>query len=223
MNVGSRVVGVVLKSIMLRVMDDKAEYLEPYRAAARRHGAGFGALLWASQKTQGVRFEALTRAAEFEGKRVLDVGCGRGDLLDYLESQGVSVESYVGIEGVGELVEAARKKEREGVQIIEADFVAEPHRLFVGAQVVAISGALNTMGSAEFYRTIRRGFEAASEVLVFNFLCSERLAGAPYLAWHRLEEVLGVVGTMSESVRVVEDYLEGDCTVAVGKRGRDEG
>ena len=54
-------------------------------------------------------------------------------------------------------------------------------------------------------------------MLVFNFLCSERLAGAPYLAWHRLEEVLGVVGTLSGEVRVVEDYLEGDCTVAAGK------
>lgn len=198
-------------------MDDKAEYLEPYRAAARRHGAGFGALLWASQRTQGVRFEALVRAAEFEGRRVLDVGCGRGDLLDFMDSQGIRVASYVGIEGVAELAAAARGKEREDVQIIEADFVAEPARMFVGAQVVAISGALNTMGAEAFYRTIRRAYEAASEVLVFNFLCSERLAGASYLSWHRLEEVLGVVGTFSREVRVVEDYLEGDCTVAVGK------
>ena len=202
---------------MLGVMDDKAEYLAPYRAAARRHGAGFGSLLWASQWTQAVRFEALARAASFEGRRVLDVGCGRGDLLDFLDSQGIGVASYVGIEGVAELAGAARRKERAGVQIIEADFVAEPHRMFVGAQVVAISGALNTMGADEFYRTIRRAYEAASEVLVFNFLCSERLAGAPYLAWHRVEEVVGVVGTMSGEVRVVEDYLEGDCTVAVGK------
>jgi hypothetical protein len=127
------------------------------------------------------------------------------------------VASYVGIEGVAELAAAARAKERDGVQIIEGDFVAEPARMFVGADVVAISGALNTMGASEFYRTIRRGFEAASEVLVFNFLCSERLAGAPYLGWHRLEEVVGVVGTLSERVRVVEGYLEGDCTVAVGK------
>ena len=207
---------------MPRVMSDKADYLEPYRAAARRHGAGFGSLLWASQWTQAVRFEALTRAAAFEGRRVLDVGCGRGDLLDFLDSQGIGVESYVGIEGVAELAGAARRREQEGVQIIEADFVAEPARMFVGAQVVAISGALNTMGAEAFYRTIRRGFEAASEVLVFNFLCSERLAGAAYLAWHRLEEVLGVVGTFSREVRVVDDYLEGDCTVAVGK-GKGEG
>ena len=111
----------------------------------------------------------------------------------------------------------ARAREREGVQIIEADFVAEPHRMFVGAEVVAISGALNTMGAEAFYRTLRRAFEAASEALVFNFLSSERLAGASYLAWHPLEEVLGFVGTLSQRVMVLDDYLLGDCTVAVGK------
>lgn len=205
-----------MESIILRVMDDKAEYLEPYRAAARRHGAGFGSLLWASRQTQVVRFEAMERIVEFEGRRVLDVGCGRADFLDFLIERGVTVESYVGIEGVAELAEAARAKGREGVQIIEADFVAEPHRMFVGAEVVAISGALNTMVAAEFYATLRRAFEAASEALVFNFLSSERLAGASYLAWHPIEEVMGFVGTLSGRVMVLEDYLPGDCTVAVG-------
>jgi SAM-dependent methyltransferase len=206
-----------VQSIIVGVMSGNAEYLEPYRAAARRHGAGFGSLLWASQRTQALRFDAMERIVEFAGRRVLDVGCGRGDLLDFLDERGVRVESYVGIEGVAELAGAARAKEREGVQVIEADFVAEPHRMFVGAQVVAISGALNTMGADAFYRTLRRAYEAASEALVFNFLSSERLAGASYLAWHPVEEVLGVVGTLSERVMVLDDYLLGDCTVAVGK------
>jgi hypothetical protein len=138
-------------------------------------------------------------------------------LLDFLDERGVRVGSYVGIEGVAELAAAAREKERDGVQILEADFVAEPHRMFVGAEVVAISGALNTMKADDFYRTLRRAYEAASEALVFNFLSSERLAGAAYLSWHSVGEVVGFVGTLSERVVVLEDYLMGDCTVAVGK------
>ena len=53
-------------------------YLAPYLRAAERHGAGFDTLLWASPRTQEVRFDALRRAAPVGGRTVLDVGCGRG-------------------------------------------------------------------------------------------------------------------------------------------------
>ncbi|HEY7118866.1 MAG TPA: hypothetical protein VH475_19915 [Tepidisphaeraceae bacterium] len=205
------------KSIIDGAMGDRVDYLGPYREAARRHGAGFESLLWASPQTQAARFEAFERLVEFEGRSVLDVGCGRADFLDFLVGREIRVASYVGIEGVAELAAAARAKGHRNAQIIEADFVAEPGRMFVGAQLVAISGALNTLDSAGFYATLRRAFEAASEALVFNFLSSERLAGTSYLRWHRREEVIGFIGTLSGRFVVVEDYLAGDCTVAVGK------
>jgi SAM-dependent methyltransferase len=198
-------------------MSERREYLEPYQRAAERHGAGFGSLLWASPLTQAARFEAMCRLVDFEGKRVLDVGCGRADFLDFLEARGVRVARYVGIEAVPELAEAARIKKRPRAEIIEADFVIDPARLAAGAEVVAISGALNTMDSAGFYATIRRAYDAAAEALVFNFLCSTRLAGASYLSWHPVEEVMGFAGTLSGDVRAVGDYLPGDCTVVMGK------
>jgi len=196
---------------------ERPAYLEPYERAARQHGAGFGALLWASPATQAARFETICRLADLNGRSVLDVGCGRGDFLDYLVARKIRVASYTGIEGVPALAGAAREKRHSGAMIIEADFIAEPHRLFVGAQVVVISGSLNTMDSDGFYSTLRRAYEAAGEMLVFNFLCSSRLAAASYLSWHRIEEVMGFARTVSERVRKVEDYLPGDCTVGMGK------
>lgn len=204
-------------------MSERPEYLEPYERAARRHGAGFGSLLWASAQTQGVRFEAMRRLVDFHGKRVLDVGCGRADLLDYLITKKVRVASYAGIEGVAALAEAARAKRHSECEIITADFLAEPERLKVGAQVVVISGSLNTLDSAGFYATLRRAYEAAAETLVFNFLSSDRLAGADYLRWHRADEVMGFARTLSDRVRKLEDYLPGDCTVVMGKGAKAEG
>ena len=64
-------------------------YLQPYLKAAERHGAGFGSLLWASPETQAARFGAIERLGRLHGKSVLDVGCGRADLLVYLLSRGV--------------------------------------------------------------------------------------------------------------------------------------
>jgi SAM-dependent methyltransferase len=202
-------------------VSERPTYLRPYDAAAARHGAGFGALLWASPKTQAVRFDALARAADFAGRRVLDVGCGRADLLDFLVARGERPAHYTGIEGVPALAAAALAKHRVPdvpVQIIEADFVVDPHRLFVGADVVAISGSLNTLEPAAFYATIRRAYQAATNALVFNFLCSDRLAGADHLRWHPLHEVSGFVGTLSADMTALDDYLQGDCTVAVRKR-----
>jgi SAM-dependent methyltransferase len=199
-------------------MGERPDYLEPYERAARRHGAGFGSLLWASPQTQSLRFEAIRRLVNFHGKRVLDVGCGRADLLDYLIARKVRVASYTGIEGVATLAEAARAKGHSQCEIIEADFMAEPEQLATSAaEVIVFSGSLNTMDSTGFYSTLRLAYQAAAETLVFNFLCSSRLAGADYLVWHPADEVMAFARTLSDRVRKLEDYLPGDCTVAMGK------
>jgi SAM-dependent methyltransferase len=193
-------------------------YLAPYLCAARAHGAGFGSLLWASPSTQAARFEAIARIHPLEGKSLLDVGCGRADLLDFLRARGVRPADYIGIEAVDELADAAARKQAPGVRIISADFVREPARMFVGADVVIFSGSLNTANDEVFYATLSRAYDAAAEALVFNYLCSPMLAGMTYLAWRRPEEVLRFArGLKGGEVRTLEDYLEGDCTVAVVK------
>ena len=193
-------------------------YLAPYRRAARAHGAGFGSLLWASPSTQAARFEAIARIHSLEGKSLLDVGCGRADLLDFLRARGVRLADYIGIEAVDELADAAARKQADGVRIIRADFVQDPARMFVGADVVVFSGSLNTADDEVFYATLRRAYDAAAEALVFNFLCSPMLAGQSYLAWRRPDDVLRFArGLEGGEVRTLADYLEGDCTVAVAK------
>jgi len=58
--------------------------------------------------------------------------------------------------------------------------------------------------------------------LAFNFLSSPLLAGEPYLRWHDRCDVLRFARSLAgrDAVEVVEDYLEGDCTIAVRKRGK---
>src|SRR6185503_6568057 len=92
-------------------------YLEPYRKAAVRHGDEFGALLWASPRTQAARFEAICGLATMRGKKVLDVGCGRADLMDYMALREIEPREYVGIEAVDELVGAAMRKKWRNAQI----------------------------------------------------------------------------------------------------------
>jgi hypothetical protein len=193
-------------------------YLAPYLAAARKHGAGFRSLLWASPGTQAIRFRAVAESVNLQGKRLLDVGCGRGDLYDYLLNRGVVLAEYIGIEAVSELANAARTQ--TGCTIIEADFVAEPNRLFVGAELVCIVGSLNTLlAEADFEATLLHAFNAASEAVILNFLCDATRAGAAHLRFRSLERVCGLFekfGASQVDSRI--DYLDGDATVVAWTR-----
>jgi SAM-dependent methyltransferase len=199
-------------------MSGKGErYLEPYVRAAATHGEGFGSLLWASPQTQAARFDALMRLCEFDGRNVLDVGCGRADLLDHLVKRGVRPAHYVGIEGVDALVEAARRKKHPGCLIVHADFVREPARMLVGADVIAFSGSLNTLEEVDFHSTLRVAFDAAVHAVVFNFLSSTYLAAAEWLRWRRTEDVVKFARALTPRVATLNDYLQGDTTVVMIK------
>jgi hypothetical protein len=210
---------------------DTPRYLRPYVRAVRSHGEGFGSLLWASERTQAVRFEAVRRIVNCHGRLVCDAGCGRADLLDDLLAHGVRPGDYVGIEAVDALATAAERKRRPavltvgqavpaepGVRIVRGDFVRQPVKLFVGAEVVVFSGSLNTADDPAFYATLRRAFDATAWALVFNFLSSTELAGAAHLYWRSRGDVERFASTLgAKEVRVLDDYLNGDCTVAVLK------
>src|SRR5205085_6469491 len=133
---------------------------------------------------------------------------GRADLLDYLVAHNIKPADYIGIEAVAELVAVAQAKQHRHAKIIDADFVEKPASLFVGAEVVVISGALNTLDTPMFYTTIRRAFDAAAEAMAFNFLDNPSLAAASYLTWHRREEVVTFAHSLSHDVRVLSDYLD---------------
>ena len=194
-------------------------YLLPYLRAADAHGAEFGSLLWASPQTQAARFDAIARLADLHHKSVLDVGCGRADLLDFLLDRGVRPADYTGIEAVEDLAAAADAKRRRfgELRVVRADFVREPLRLFVAADVVVFSGSLNTIEDDDFYATVRRAYDAAAEMLVFNFLANPYLAGADYLRWRRPRDVIEFASRLSDDVHTLDDYLHGDFTVALHK------
>jgi hypothetical protein len=150
------------------------------------------------------------------------VGCGRADFLEFLVGRGMPPADYVGIEAVAELADAAEQKlAGSGVRstLLRADFVREPARMFVGADVIVFSGALNTLPDENFYQTLRLAWDATASSVLFNFLDSPALAAARYLHWRRPAEVLAFArGLAEDRVRSLHDYLEGDYTIEMKKK-----
>jgi SAM-dependent methyltransferase len=206
---------------MPKAADPVPFYLYPYHEARQQGVKGFDALLWASREGQRARFEAIAQICPLAEKRILDVGCGRADLLGYLLESGIVPAHYVGLDGIAASVRAARRKKYERCEILRAaDFVREPQRLQVGADVVVFSGTLNTLSRPQFYRALRTAWEAAGEALVFNFLSSRFWCGAEWLSWHRRSTVLAFCRSLGGEVGCDDSYLDGDCTVAVRRPGK---
>jgi SAM-dependent methyltransferase len=193
-------------------------YLYPYHDARRQGAKGFDALLWSSREGQRVRFEAIARSCPLAEAKILDVGCGRADLLGYLLERGIVPAHYTGLDVIPASLRAARRKKYPHCEILRAaDFVRKPEKLQVGAGVVVFSGSLNTLSRPQFYRTLRAAWEATGEWLVFNFLSSQIWCGEDWLSWHRRSSVLAFCRSLGGVPRYDESYLEGDCTVAVRK------
>ena len=149
---------------------------------------------------------------------MLDAGCGRADLMGYLVEKSIRPAEYIGLEAVDTLASQAQSRHYPGARVIRGDFVREPLKLFVGADVIVFSGSLNTLPPDAFYATLRHAFEAATEAVVFNFLCSPALAGQDYLVWHHDQKVLTFAQSLGGDVQTICDYLPGDCTLAIVKK-----
>ena len=83
-----------------------------YRNALARYGHNAQGAHWESARSQRVRFSVLRRLlpADLSALTLVDVGCGLGDLLRYLEVQGDRPGHYLGIDVVEPMVEIARAR-----------------------------------------------------------------------------------------------------------------
>ena len=86
---------------------DSSEYIDIYKRRYARFGYSPITLGWNTGK-QDIRFDLLRNGKNLEGKSILDVGCGFGDLNRYLQLQYHSY-SYMGIDLVPDLIMKAEE------------------------------------------------------------------------------------------------------------------
>ncbi len=202
-------------------------YLQPYREAVRRHGAGFEATLWNSREAQALRFDVMIDLAKaavggFEGCSVADVGCGEGDLAAHLIERQIGFDRYLGIDALGEMIEAAGARNLDRCRFVQGDPVAEPAVLGAAApDYVCISGTLNTMDDDTARKLVALAYESASQAVVFNFLSSRahrRFADRDTAPARRFDPVGWLDFALGHSSRVAftQAYLDGhDATVLI--------
>ncbi len=201
------------------------DYIQPYREALVDHGSDFKVTLWANERSQRLRFRVMTEMVFMTGKRVLDAGCSRGDFAAYLDEKGFAYESFVGIDGIADVIDFASARGLPRSRFLAGDFVADSGLLGTDSpQVIALSGSLNTMPDEMVFAVLDRAWEAAEQTLIFNFLSDRAGGGAPkQTAPARRLPTLGLLGwalSKTSQIKFRQDYFRNghDATIAMHKR-----
>jgi len=116
-----------------------------YEGLQAEHGNTLKGLGYSSERSQRVRFDAFARFIDFRGSSVLDVGCGFGDFLVYLDNLECAPRHYCGVDLSEPTIERARQRHRDDSRatFVSGYLEAMPADAVPQADYVVISGSLN--------------------------------------------------------------------------------
>lgn len=185
-----------------------------YEPRISPHRPNYDILDWASPQSQRARFRVLADNATLQGRKLLDVGCGLGDLRAYLLEHHIAAD-YTGVDISEKMVQAARQRHPDGAFIC-ADLFEEspfPPKSF---DVVYCSGIfnLNLGNNLEFLpRAMRRLFDLSGRDVVFNLLHRRAQGGDQKYFYHSPKEVLEILAPLGWRMNLLDDYLPNDFTI----------
>ncbi len=187
-----------------------------YGRKYRRHGVSAEAVGWQSVEKQNLRFDVLSEVGDLEGRSLLDVGCGFGDLLGFLRHKDVNVK-YYGVDLMEDFVEAARER-FPGAKFRVFDALGEPPPDFEPPfDYVLASGllGLHVGDDYNFARTmLRRMFEWCGKGVAANMISAYVDYRDDYLAYTQPEELFRFCKkNLTWKVALRHDYLPYEFTL----------
>jgi RimJ/RimL family protein N-acetyltransferase/SAM-dependent methyltransferase len=88
---------------------DDQETVRYFDGLVDQYGGSPQALDWGSRASQQLRFRVLAGVGELNGASVLDVGCGQGDFLEWLNAAGLRTD-YTGLDITPKMIECCRER-----------------------------------------------------------------------------------------------------------------
>ncbi|ESQ08975.1 MAG TPA: class I SAM-dependent methyltransferase [Chromatiaceae bacterium] len=180
-----------------------------YRDSLARHGHSAEGVQWNSARSQHIRFLALREFLpdDLSTLSLVDAGCGLGDLFVFLSDRGEKPRSYIGIDVVAPMVEAAAG--RTGREILQRDVLLDD---LPGADYYLCSGAMNTLTHEETLLFIRRCYAASRQGFVFNLLEGRQRGGA--YNHFQYDDLRPLAEELSAELNFANNYLAGDFTAS---------
>lgn len=204
--------------MMSALLPDIAETSRWYEDKVRRYGYDHRGLGFRNRSSQEKRFQALLRLGDFAGRRLLDVGCGFADLLQFLHDRGIQ-PIYSGIDVCEPMISRCRERYPASARrftvadVLEFTPVEQPD--FVVASGIF---GLDSPGTRERIQpTLERMFEWSRVGVAVNFL--SRCSPAPAEARVYLDppEALAMALEITPAACLDHAYLPNDFTIFLYK------
>ncbi len=195
---------------------NRLAHVEHYSESLDQFGYSMGAVGWGSPESQQIRFQVLTEIGMYPRASVVDIGCGMGDIYDYLDRHFHVRDGYLGIDITPRMVEAATARYPEGRFI--ADDILNPRTSIPRADFVLASGIFALLKlDLEPHRImtdlIAAMFHLCKEGLAFNSLSSWTPHPEPDKFFVDPEKALRICRGITPWVTLRHDYLPHDFTV----------
>src|SRR4030042_3445697 len=180
---------------------------DSYLRRFRKYGVDPRTLKWQSQKAAEQRYLEITTLTDFNGKSVLDVGCGFGDLVAFINSKTENF-SYTGIDLINEFILAARKK-YPGFSFVMGDYFSDP--LEEKFDIVVANGSLNSNVPDNYAfrkKAIKTMFDHARQAVIFNMaggFAPKETARGSNVFFADASKIGGVLQSLTSSV-VLTDH-----------------
>lgn len=189
-----------------------------YEDKVRRYGFDHRGLGFRSRTSQEKRFEALARLGDFHGRRLLDVGCGFGDLLRFLMERGIE-PLYTGLDICEPMIARCRESFAVGAgRFVVADVLEhEPDEPYDYVVASGIFGLDADDARARIAPTVQRMFSWCRLGMAVNFLSGRSPAPAEARVYVEPAEALELGLALSPAVRLDHSYLPNDFTLHVHK------
>jgi len=192
--------------------ETKRNLIENYQKHYQEHGESPMATQQ-SQEGQFARFVKLAEIGDLRGKRVLDLGCGIGDLYPVLQEKFGDFD-YTGIDIVPEFISHATAR-FPAARFVCQDILLDP--LAEDYDYVLISGIFNNElpeGTELLKAILRAAFPRTKVALGFNFISTHVNFRSPGMMYHDPVEVMAFcLREISPRMQLQHHYFR--CDVAV--------
>ena len=189
-----------------------------YEEKVRTYGYDHRGLGYGQRSSQEKRFEALLELGDFDGRRLLDVGCGFGDFLSFLHDRGIEPR-YTGIDICAPMVDRCEERfAHSGSRFLVADALAYqpdgPYDFVIASGVFG----LEAEGARERIRpTLERLFGFCRTGMAANFLSARSPKHAAQRVYVEPAEALDIAFALTPAVRMDHGYLPNDFTIHLYK------